>query len=1323
MLHRRKAQNLFRVWQNLSHLDIKRSNATFTSSSVKKNPSLPEKQKFFFYVNGKRVTPSPDPTKTLIEFLRESGLTGTKLGCGEGGCGACTVTVSEFDKDQSKVLHKSVNSCIFPLMSAFGCQVTTVEGIGTSKNMHPVQEAIAKGNGSQCGYCTPGFVMSLYTLSLNNNSVTKHQIEECFDGNLCRCTGYRPILEAAHKKCTPDTLEKIEPLPFPEELKAVTAADYAEVVQAKSTSWLTPKSLNELLALKSQYPDAKIMGGNTELGIETKDNFFFQQYDYENYIDPALIKELSAIEETQDKIKIGSFSTLTSIYNYFRGKKDFLSTAIAGQLRWFSGTQIRNVATLGGNIVTASPISDLNPLWIALNCELHLMQLEGGKRVVPAREFFLGYRKVNMKPKEILTEIVIPKLRKGEIVRSFKQARRREDDIAIVNAGIRMLLGNDDMVKECSIAFGGVAPFTKIAQATEKFLIGKKLTDIQTIDGAMLSLSQEFSLKEDVPGGMPHFRTTLTMSFLKKFILGVQGKEESYEREEFKFEQVYMKPEDGDKNVVGHPMMHNSAKLQVTGEATYVDDLPTINGTLHAGFVYTTIPHGKIKKIDAQIALKMPGVKAFYSYKDIPGENGWGGTHVKDDCFFVKETVECVGQLVGVVVGDSEEIAKRAAKLVQVDYEIDQQPILSIADAVQKQSFLGPAMLHIHSGDVTKAFADCDRIVEGEISIGGQEHFYFETMAAQAVPGENDELTVYTSSQNVTENQHTISSGLNIPSNKIVCKVKRIGGGFGGKETRSVPFTFACALAARQLKVPVRCHLDRDVDIATTGQRHPFYATYKAGILKGTKNKLHAVEMQLYANGGWSHDLSIPVLERALTHVDNCYKIDNIHVSGRVCKTHLPSNTAFRGFGGPQGMFVIETVLDHISCSIGQENNKTDLRRMLFYKENEKTHYGQKVSGWHVPKMWDEMIKKEAHRQESVDKFNQKHQYRKRGIAFIPTKFGVAFGFTPLNQGGCLINIYLDGTVLITHGGIEMGQGLHVKVLQVVQKLLECPYENLFISESSTDKVPNTSATAASMGSDIYCAAAVDACEQINSRLQPFKKAGLSFKDIVNEAWLNRVNLSAQGFWKAKHSGYQFMEKGEGNGQPYQYYTQGVACSEVEVDCLTGDHVNLRSDVYMDVGNSINPAVDIGQIEGAFTQGFGLFTIEEVIRGDKDHPWVKPGFMQTRGPGNYKLPSTNDIPIDFRVHLMKDVPNPVAIMRSKAVGEPPLFLGSSVFFAIKEAIYAARRQHGITGYFQLDAPATCERIRMACADNLTKTAIQQSKSSQDYKRYKTFHSI
>ncbi|KAH8811834.1 putative xanthine dehydrogenase [Xylogone sp. PMI_703] len=1332
-----------------------------------------------FYLNGTKVILEDiDPEITLLEYLRGIGLTGTKLGCAEGGCGACTVVVSQYNPTTKKIYHASVNACLAPLVSVDGKHVITIEGVGNVDKPHPVQERIAKGNGSQCGFCTPGIVMSLYALLRNNPSPSEHTIEEAFDGNLCRCTGYRPILDSAQtfsvkngcsksaanggsgccmddgnadsaggccksngikddqpiKRFTPPGFIEYNPdteLIFP---PALTKHEFRPLAFGnKRKRWYRPVTLQQLLEIKSVYPSAKIIGGSTETQIEIK----FKSMQYSTSVFVGDIPELRQFSFNDDHLEIGGNITLTDLESivqqavqHYGPARAQVFTAMYKQLKYFAGRQIRNVGTPAGNLATASPISDLNPVFMAANAVLVAKSLEK-ETEIPMSGFFKGYRMTALPPDAIIASIRIPVTKeKGEYIRAYKQSKRKDDDIAIVTAAIRVSLNDLLEVESADLVYGGMAPTTIAAKNANGYLVGKNLADPATLEGVMNALEQDFDLKYNVPGGMATYRKSLALGFFYRFyhevLSEIAAKDVEADKEVVpEIERIISFGKEDEEataeyqqNILGKPKNHVAALKQTTGQALYTDDIPVHRNSLFGCLVLSTKAHAKIVSIDYSPALDIPGVVDFVDHKDMPNPeaNHWGV--VPDETFFAVDEVFTAGQPIAMILATSALQAAAGAKAVKIEYE-ELPAIFTIEEAIEKQSFFNHKP-YIKKGDVEEGFAKSDYVFTGSVRMGGQEHFYLESNACVAIPKlEDGEMEVWASTQNPNESQTYVAKVCGVAANKVVCRVKRLGGGFGGKETRSVQLTAICALAAKKSRRPVRCMLNRDEDILTSGQRHPFLGTYKVGVNKD--GKFQALDVDLYCNGGWSQDLSAAVVDRALSHVDGCYLFPHTYVRGHACKTNTVSNTAFRGFGGPQGMFIAETYVEEIADRLNIPVER--LREINFYKPLEETHFNQPLKDWHVPMMYKQVQEQTAYseRREAVTKFNETHKWKKRGLALIPTKFGISFTALFLNQAGALVHLYHDGSVLVAHGGTEMGQGLHTKMTMIAAEALGVPLSNVFISETATNTVANASSTAASASSDLNGYAIWNACAQINERLAPYKeKLGKDapFKDIVQAAYMDRVNLSANGFYKTPDIGYVW---GENTGQMFFYFTQGVTAAEVEIDTLTGDWTCHRADVTMDIGRSINPSIDYGQIEGAFVQGVGLFTIEESL-------WFRNGPMKgqiaTRGPGAYKIPGFRDIPQEFNVSIFKGVPweNLHTIQRSKGVGEPPLFMGSAVFFAIRDALKAARKQWGVEaevgvdsgeGLLRLQSPATPERIRISCADPILKRSFVKQQEGEE----------
>ncbi|XP_073949617.1 xanthine dehydrogenase-like [Choristoneura fumiferana] len=1312
-----------------------------------------------FFVNGKKVTePHPDPEWTLLWYLRRRlHLTGTKYGCGEGGCGACTVMVSQYLKLEDRVQHIAVNACLIPLCSMHGLAVTTVEGIGSSeKKLHPVQERIAKAHGSQCGFCTPGIVMSMYALLRNKTKIVEKDIETAFQGNLCRCTGYRPIIEGFKtfieawekqyvtgdigsdinscimgKECclnkesneiTPKLYNKTsfqpydptqEPI-FPPELK-INMKYQEEYVYFKGDRvvWLRPQNLEQLLAIKNTFPCSKIVIGNTELGVEMK----FKKLVYPVLVSPTLLKEMNFCAITNKGIEIGASTTLTNIDKFLKStisknaERSKVFEAIKDMLHWFAGTQVRNVASLVGNIMTASPISDLNPILMASSAVLNVRSLARGQRKVVINEiFFKGYRKTIIEDDEIVTSVEIPFTTKTQTFKAYKQAKRKEDDISIVTAAFNVEFEDNSLVvKEARLCFGGMGPTTRCAVKSSELMKGLTWNN-KILSAVCDSLAREFELDISVPGGMAEYRKSLCVSFFFRFYLDVLGKNKtlngnsvpstylSAATEEptlpWKSSQ-YFEIIDNNRKVsdaVGKPIPHMSANKQACGEALYCDDVPHFEDELYLTLVFSTEPHAEILSIDASKALSVPGVVAFLSASDIDENCNKLGPIFDDEEIFSSKIVTSRSCVIGAVVAESESVARKGKDQVVVNYNSLTPIIISIEDAMIHKSFYSSSPRVLKKGDVADVFKNTklSHIVEGCIRTGAQEHFYLETMSAFAIRKE-DELEVISSTQNPAEIGHFAARALGISNNKVVSKVKRIGGGFGGKETRASILAIPVAVAAYKLKKPVRAVLDRDEDMQVTGYRHPCLIKYRAAF--DDEGKISATKFEIYVNAGYSMDISCSMVERVLMHVDNCYFIPNMHIEAYLCKTNMPSNTAFRGFGAPKAMLAAEVMIRDIAAALKKDYE--EIVDINLYREGQLTHFNQTLSYCTLSRCWTECIESCDYweRKKNVEHFNRCNRWKKRGICLTPTKYGISFQGDLLMQGGALVLVYTDGSVLISIGGIEMGQGLFTKMIQVASRVLEIDISKIHISEMATNTVPNSSPTAASMSSDLYGMAVVDACNTLKKRLEKYQTANPTgqWEDWVSAAYFDRIQLSATGFYASPKIDYN---PDTNTGNLFEYFTYGVACSEVIVDCLSGDHQVLRTDIVMDLGESLNPAIDIGQIEGAFTQGYGYFTIEEMV-------FSPTGEVLSRGPGAYKIPGFSDIPKTFNVSLLKGAPNPRAVYSSKAVGEPPLFLAASVYFAIKEAIRSARLDAGASLEFVLDVPATCARIRMACEDQFT----------------------
>nr|XP_027228843.1 xanthine dehydrogenase/oxidase-like [Penaeus vannamei] len=933
------------------------------------------------------------------------------------------------------------------------------------------------------------------------------------------------------------------------------------------TYW-RPTSLPHLLRLKCHHPEAKLVVGNTEVGVEVA----FKNQTYPVLINPCWVPELSAVKYMESGVALGAAVNLSRVQEIL--KKQVLTqpewktrtfSAFLEILRWFAGQQIRNVASFGGNIMTSSPISDLNPVLMVSGATLTFLSHEHGeRRLVMEQNFFTGYRKTIAKPSEVLISVHLPYSQEDEYVQAYKQSRRREDDIAIVNGAMRVrFVSGTSRVADLRVAFGGMAATTVMAVKTAKELIGCEW-DEALLERAMALLLEDLPLDASAPGGMVEYRRTLTLSLFFKFYLNARkwlstrvpalvvplsADEESAiapcHRPPFASTQTFQQVEGNDKrhHPVGRPLVHASAYKQATGEAVYVDDMPRVERELFAALVVSSRAHARILGIDETPALREEGVEAFFCARDISQERNQMGTFESDEEVFASEKVTCIGQVLGVVVATDPAVARRAAKLVRVDYQDLEPPVVTIEDAIRKESWWGPWT--IAKGNLALGFASAAHVIEGEMRTGGQEHFYLEPNAHIFVPkGEDGEMDVFSSSQIPSEMQQMVARVVGVSRNRVVVRVKRLGGGFGGKESRILGVAAPAAFAAARLSRPVRITLDRHEDMLITGGRHPFLCRWRAGVT--TKGVFTALDVRS------SNCLPFPG------------PVSYRHAEGNIVCRNLTSNE-----------ISIELIMNAtIPPTNFMSQGKTTYKRYESFSPS--TYYTTQVA---------EMNMRSTRVPEPGE------------AAASAGVLGCFCAADPRERsdgpGSCTPRI--------------------LTVPQIAAQVLNIPIENIHIMDTATDKVPNTSPTAASISTDVNGMAVMNACEELKARLKPFVKrdpAG-TWKTWVRAAYNERVSLSATGFHRIEEvTDFDFDTM---SGQPFHYYCNGAAVTEVEVDCLTGDHTILRTDIVMDVGQSLNPGLDVGQVEGAFVQGVGLVTLEELR-------YSPEGSLLTRGPGAYKDP-------------------------------------------------------------------------------------------------------
>lgn len=767
---------------------------------------------------------------------------------------------------------------------------------------------------------------------------------------------------------------------------------------------------------------------------------------------------------------------------------------------------------------------------------------------------------------------------------------------------------------------------------------------------------------------------------------------------------------------VGKNIPHDSARSHVSGESVFIDDKPFVKGEVVCGYLGSTIACGHLISIDYQKALEVDGVLGIYTHKDL-AHNRWGAI-VKEQPILVDDKISHQDEPICVIAATSYDAIEEAKKIIVVKVK-KEIPVLKLQESIDKKMFLSEEK-KIARGDIDSAFNSSDYTLEGIFENGGQEHFYLESHATAAYPLENNQIEVHSSSQHPSETQHVVAHALGLSFHQVVCVVKRMGGGFGGKESQAAPFASLAALCAMKLKRPARLILNKDDDMKVTGKRHPFKNFWKVSFNKN--GLITGYKVDLFSNGGAYTDLSGSILERAMLHSDGCYFIPNIDIRGTVCKTNIHSNTAFRGFGGPQGNATIESIIEEISHKLNIDS--AEIRRVNLYQDkNLETPYGQVVENNTLPEIFEKLVESSDYykRRKEINEFNKSSLTHVKGMALTGTKFGIAFTARFLNQGNALVNLHLDGTAQVSTGATEMGQGVNTKIQQVAAKAFGVEAPSIQVMPTSTEKNHNTSPTAASSGSDLNCMATLIACEKICHRLRSVfdshfngkikegdeieldlgkKRAHIIFEnskvidtnskkeinlsELIQIAYFNRVSLGDYAFYKTPGLGFN---KEIGRGRAFNYFTNGMAISEVIIDKFTGAVKVNRTDILMDLGRSINPGIDMGQVSGAFIQGMGWVTTENLVYSDE-------GVLLSHSPTTYKIPSIQDTPREFNIDLIENNSNDVCVHRSKAVGEPPFLLGNSVWNAVKDALYFAKPECAKN----LKLPATCEEVVMLLDD-------------------------
>lgn len=1249
----------------------------------------------FFNVNGKDVNEkNVDPEITLAYYLRNNlGLRGTKLGCEEGVCGSCTVVLGTWDDVLNKAVYRAVNACLVPLFHVHRTFVITVEGVGSRDKIHPIQDRMARGHALQCGFCSPGFVMSAYALLRNNPDPSIDEINGAIRSNLCRCTGYRPILEALYSfspesggccggnknggGCCKDKnssdedegydekllsfgdFPKYDPtqeIIFPPSLRTFVDSKEQLILSGSRVELAVPKSLDQF---KSGRKERNVISsGLITRFITSRNPKEFSQ----KWITTRYVKEFNEVNVEPDTVTIGSAVNIQKLADTLSTSlNERIGTEVARFIQKFSSPQIANFATWSGAIVSAAKssisVSDLLLLLNVLDAKLTLLTENGELIHIQIEKF------VEQKLFETTTVLnVIFSRSDNRRLLCLKLGETSEQDST--NFNFAALIGAKS--SRIFVGLGGQS---------------KRLNDLESHVNSGKGFDFEELLKAS--GMEKNHSINFALTRFSEFLNNAEHKEQ---KNNINYLQ-YFKPTQNES--AGRPIANYFNERAITGEALYVNDILAHNA-VHLGFVLSTVPHAEIINVDFSEAVKLDGVAGYFGVSDIPGNNV-PGLQISNMNFpdnttvFADKKVESVGQVIGVIAADDVILARRAARLVKVEYK-KLKSLVNFKEARDADSLLGDVQ---HYGKdekvVNEILEKSDKVLEGEVEIGGQEHYYLETQSSLVIPSEGDELIVHCSTQGTSFTQLMVAEAMKVPAHKVIVKTKRLGGGFGGKVNNASWIACMCAVVARKLNRPAYGFLSRADDLAVTGKRHAAYAKYRVGIDK--EGKIEGIHYQAWLNGGWSKDHTEGVTMVMGILVDDVYGMGAVRFDGYPVKTNSNSNTALRGYGNPQSKLLNEGVMRRIAFEV--KKDVEDVKKLNFALEGDRRYLGGTIHNdalgecWEYCTNWSEFEK----RKRKIEEFNRKSKVVKRGIAMSSVRFGLPHP-GPTGHGIASLLINLDGSVQLTIGGTEMGQGLNQKMLQVCSEALKRPIGTITIVDTSTDKITNAPETGGSQNADTNGLAVLACCEKILSKLQPIiDKNDGDWEKSIREAYGAYVPLQCTEY------GVVERQKFGVNEMESPYNTTGACAVEMEVDTLTGYNRVIRVDMVMDVGESLNPAIDIGQIEGAFMQGYGLVTCEKITFNRET------GHLDQNSAGKYKIPKASDVPKDFRVKLLGiNKANGAQVYSSKGIGEPPLMMScGAVHSAIMYCVDDWRKKNGINEFVDTISPLSADKIQQLCS--------------------------
>ncbi|GFO29431.1 indole-3-acetaldehyde oxidase-like [Plakobranchus ocellatus] len=1275
-----------------------------------------------FKVNGKDYTVGNEftPSTTLNTFLRSKGISkGTKGMCYEGGCGVCLVAVTLYAPIRMKQIHYTVNSCLLELFSCDGMDITTIEGIGDPKHgLHPIQEQLAKHDGAQCGYCSPSQVMNMYGLLKVKPKPTVQDVEDYFDSTVCRCTGYRPILDAMKTFCkdAPPHLEKVQV--DIEDLDAklckktgnlCTGHCHSNIgahtnkdsdnqtagpvhIVGASAQWLKPTSMDQLLSLLKQHSqdNYRLVFGNTGFGVYPK----YSAANYDVLIDTRNVMDLYGID-FDPVIVMGANLSLHNLWELFDRTQTDPSIpyghAFSEHIKYIASTGVRNMACWAGNLMLKylQPDfpSDIFLLFESIGSSLVIYDGDGNMIKTSLTDFL----KMDMKGK-VIAAVEFPTYGTQDIyIRTYKRGLRLQQCVAYVNAAFNFQLDaktNYTVKKKPTILFGGISSTKIHAEATEQYLTGKALGDPLTLKGALATLEKELVPE---PGYFnASYRKALALSLFYKYVLDVCKVKASpayvsgglgLTRTPVVGTQDYgTKPEEFP---VSKPMPKLSANYLTSGTAQFIDDLAGPPGMLFAVPVLSTIASGSLDSIDPTQALEIPGVVAFLKASDIPagGVNNWRPKGIYNNAveeLLSSGPINYAGQPIGIIVADNRETATAAAEKVKITYKDVKTPIVTIQDAIKKQSFHPDPPKPLVIGDAKAAIAAAPHNVLGQIECGEQYHFHMETQSALCIPTDEGGMDVIASTQWLDGVLETVAQVLGIEQSQVTVETKRLGGGFGGKISQNFLISGLCALASGVLGLPVKMHLDIHANMKMCGMRNAYFMTYTIGC--DDSGKLLGIEADLFPDLGFS---TIEGGGDLTPWLDNAYYCPNWLVSFQQLKTNKAMGTACRAPGSTPAIFFMESMIEHVARYLGKD--ELAVRQANLYVNGQKT-ITQRVLQYCTLK---DVVAKHVtdtnytQRKADIELFNKNNRWKKRGLALMPNMFGISwFGGMYTTQ---LMVYHGDGSVAIAHGGIDMGQGINTKVIQVCAYELNIPMEKIRVKKSSTVNNANSATSGGSITSELACKGVIECCKILTKRMAPVKESMQSptWEELVAKCYEEQIDMTVSYMTHPANENYQYM-------------CFSAATVEAEIDVLTGQYQFPQMDMLYDCGDSMNPELDIGQAEGGFIMGMGYHLTEQIVYDEET------GQILNAGTWNYKPPLPKDLPMKFNFKFQRNATNPLGVLGSKAVAEPALTMSTAALLAVKHAVESARADAGQKDFFALNAPATPEKVQRFC-----KTTIDQ----------------